>query len=504
MDRQPVSHLGLLSGREMSHTKLVRFRFELMPALPKLAWAAHIRQDDPVLEVFHGPHVEVRESAFVEGAWDQPFDTFRFDESPVLVGSGARITPDGVLFAAPANMYERLYSVRCETAKRENDMGIKNASPEEMFVSNSLAFALSLSGEKLDPGYPHYYTDFLDHHRVGIREKSKWVRLAGGRKMAFHDCCNFEIALDLQLTRAEKNWQPVPSCYREYASLLYTTVERLFENAGARERCWKYRPVVMISQGYDTTAAAALAAKAGCREAVTFFKSGSGQHGYSPDDGFAIAATLGYTMTGYERKDFAQAPGYRVEEFYMEPGGIDRCMAVMADQLAGSILLGGRSGDTVWARGNSGSGGMPGINGQPNLEEPIDCIPGCALGEFRLRIGYLQFHPATVAAIHAPVIQRWNATKEMRPWSLRRPYDKPIARRIAEEAGVPRHLFGQEKKGGMHVWKQRATGSPLVRALVRGTLGIHPMWRRESLEVQAGVEKMMQRYREAMVFCNDE
>src|SRR5262249_36879212 len=146
-----VPFLGLLSGRDMSHTEPVRFRFELMPALPKLAWAAHIRQDDPVIEVFHGPHVEVRESAFVEGAWDQPFDTFRFDESPVLVGSGGRITPDGVLFAAPANMYERLYSVRCETTKHENDVSKKNASPEEMFVSNSLAFALSLSGENLDP-----------------------------------------------------------------------------------------------------------------------------------------------------------------------------------------------------------------------------------------------------------------------------------------------------------------------------------------------------------------
>jgi hypothetical protein len=33
----------------------------------------------------------------------------------------------------------------------------------------------------------------------------------------------------------------------------------------------------------------------------------------------------------------------------------------------------------------------------------------------------------------------------MRQWSIGGEYDRPIARRLAEEAGVPRHLFGQTK-----------------------------------------------------------
>jgi hypothetical protein len=32
---------------------------------------------------------------------------------------------------------------------------------------------------------------------------------------------------------------------------------------------------------------------------------------------------------------------------------------------------------------------------------------------------------------------------------MRNSYDRPIARRIAEEAGVPRHLFGQSKMGSV-------------------------------------------------------
>lgn len=34
----------------------------------------------------------------------------------------------------------------------------------------------------------------------------------------------------------------------------------------------------------------------------------------------------------------------------------------------------------------------------------------------------------------------------MRPWSVGGSYDRPIARRVGEEAGIPRHLFGTLKK----------------------------------------------------------
>jgi hypothetical protein len=37
----------------------------------------------------------------------------------------------------------------------------------------------------------------------------------------------------------------------------------------------------------------------------------------------------------------------------------------------------------------------------------------------------------------------------MAPWRLRNGYDRPIPRRIAEEAGVPRPAFGQSKMGSV-------------------------------------------------------
>ena len=96
---------------------------------------------DPVVRVWHGAWVEIGSDAFVEGAWDAPFAAGGFDRSAVLAGSGGKLTRDGVLFVSPANMYERLHSVHVDGT---------------LFVSNSLAFALALSGSRLDPGYHRY------------------------------------------------------------------------------------------------------------------------------------------------------------------------------------------------------------------------------------------------------------------------------------------------------------------------------------------------------------
>jgi hypothetical protein len=40
----------------------------------------------------------------------------------------------------------------------------------------------------------------------------------------------------------------------------------------------------------------------------------------------------------------------------------------------------------------------------------------------------------------------------MDPWRLRNAYDRPIPRRIAEEAGVPREIFGQSKMGSVVIF----------------------------------------------------
>lgn len=471
----------------------MQLAYHAVPTLPRLAWAARIARGDPVVRVWHGPWVETFPSAFVEGAWDGVFARCGFDSSAVFCGSGGCVTTEGVLFASPANMYERLCSVEVDGT---------------LVVSNSLAFALALSGTRLDPAYHRYYSDLLDHHRSGIRVKAKHLRLADGRRAALHDCCNLLVSRDLAVRRIEKPWGPAPASYDEYVRLLEDTVGRVISNAGAPERRWRYRPLVTISQGYDTTAVAALARRFGCGEAVTFRKSRTPTARYMDDSGEEIARCLGYDVTAYERNDYTNMPGYRPEEFYLEPWGTDRTMVAMQDQLPATLLLSGRSAENVWSRAGVGRRGLP------DLQHPLDETAGCALGELRLRLGFLHFPPATIGAIHAPVIQPWNASRDLEPWSIGGDYDKPIARRIAEEAGVPRELFGQEKKGGADVaqdppafrpgrfftWYRRAMRRPRRRALVLGLIGnrLHPHWRAGADEVEAGAVRMIERYREAL------
>jgi hypothetical protein len=466
----------------------VRFDFLPLPALPRLAWGACLRAGDPVVRVLHGSWVETRPDAFIEGAWDAPFAACDFDRSPVLAGSGGRLTANGVRFAAPANMYERLQSVRVG---------------DTLFVANSLAFLLALSGERLDPAHPHYYLDLLDHYRAGIRTKTKRLRLAGGRTLALHDCCNVDVSADLELRRVEKPWGDPPASYTEYAALLRDTLARMIANAADPARCRSYRPVAMVSTGYDSTAVAALARSLGCGEAVTFLRSRN-HTVYSDDSGEQIARALGYAVTTYEREDSAAHPDHRPEEFYVEPWGVDRTMTGMAEQLAGALLLSGRSAEVVWSRGGKRHWGLP------DFQHPINLMPGCALFELRLRTGFLHFAPATTAIMHAPRIHPWNETPELAPWSIGGDYDKPIARRIVEEAGVPRAWFGQEKKGGadrvdpVRNWLERRVDrlnrSPRIRWVIHRALGnrFHPRWKTGSFEIQQGVARTVERYAAAI------
>ncbi len=468
----------------------MKFEFQCLPSLPKLAWGARLRKDEPVLRVLHGPQVEIREDDFFEGAWDGPFETFRFDQAATVAGSGARLENGHVVFCGPSHVYERFFSVRVD---------------DGLFVSNSLAFLLALSGERLDPHHRHYYWDFLDFLRIGIKVKQKFLRLQGARFIEFHDACNLRIDPDLTATRIEKPMPPAPEEFAGYRWFLERTLKAMIANASHEQRRWRYRPVTMLSQGYDSTAVSALASSVGCREAVTFGRSG-GKTGYEDDSGAAIAPHLGLNVTEYERSDFEKLSDFRPDEFYIEPWGADRAMAVMEQQIAGSLLLSGRGANNLWPREGGPGWGFLSDTGLPDLQDPDkEQLAGGALGEFRLRTGFIDFPPGSSGAIHGPAIHAIGRSKALMPWSLGSAYDKPIARRIAEEASVPRHLFGQSKKGGPARPERESLLGGLQnrlghwmpwRVLHLRLFGNrrHPRWSEGSLAVQRCMDAAIKRY----------
>ena len=71
---------------------------------------------------------------------------------------------------------------------------------------------------------------------------------------------------------------------------------------------------------------------------------------------------------------------------------------------------------------------------------------GRALSEPRLHVGFVHLPVPYLTARYFPEIQAISNSADMAPWSVGGSYDRPIPRRIAEEAGVPREVLGQAKR----------------------------------------------------------
>ncbi len=403
--------------------------------MPPLAWCADARPGAAV-RVRHGPGVETRRDGFVEGAWDGDFDAFDFDRAGALAGSGARLRGATLVFAAPFHPLERLFVLR---------------RPGRTRISNSLVFLLAAAGDALDLSHPGYFFDLLAQVRRGIAPPAAQWRTAAGNSVELFPCCNLELRADATLRHVARPLGPPPACYAEYVELLLGTTRRLAANAGTRGRIATYRLVAACSRGYDSTATAVIASRAGCREGVTFVR-GAGRSGHpltgvtervDDDSGAETLRVLGMQVAEFDRAALPLLPGHpRAEFFINSPAAItDAATRLMEGTLRGSVYVSGRHGERYWGPTRRCS--------RAGFAEVDDChLHGQALGEFRLRVGFVHYPVAYVGALHGPAIFRITQAAEMRHWRLGTGYyDRPIPRRIAEEAGVPREWFGQRKFG---------------------------------------------------------
>src|SRR5262245_144902 len=412
----------------------MRLELERLDTLPRLAWVAALRRKARAVHVLHGPWVETRGDRFFEGAWDGPVERGAFDEAITFVGSGGRVDGERVTFVGATHKLERLQSVRVA---------------DTLYVSNSLALLLTRAGETLDLTYPDYFSDLLEYFRAGIRITQKPLPLGSGRAAYLHDYCNLVVAHDLRVRRVEKQILAPFVSYEEYADFLAATAERVAANAADPDRARAYRPVAAISQGYDSVAVAALASRANCRHALTFRQSGPD---LASDSGGEVARHLKMEVKEFDRMDYTSLPGLPEVEFYPNVRLAAKALTLWAADLTGSLLFNGQGGEDYWGRGRK--------SGMPLLQEPwATTMSGSNLTEFRVRTGFIFFPLACSGAIHAPALARLSRSSELAPWSVGGSYDRPIPRRLAEECGVPRELFGQQKIGG----------GPTI-----GTLGLSP------------------------------
>jgi hypothetical protein len=229
--------------------------------------------------------------------------------------------------------------------------------------------------------------------------------------------------------------------YQAYKSLLLDGMRRLFENLADPSRKRTFRPVVSLSTGYDSTAAAALARAAGCSETLAFVDERS--HDPEGDSGAANARLLGMECTEYSRWAYIQLDAQAEAEFAYGAANAMPSLASAEDQVRGCVLLNGDFGDTIWvpkaARVSS------------HLSRTwLRYALGMTQIEFRLRVGYQGIAVPCIGARRNRAVHDISVSEEMRPWSVGGGYDRPIPRRIAEEAGLPRDRFGIRKAATGH------------------------------------------------------
>jgi hypothetical protein len=417
----------------------MRFEFVRCATLPKLAWCARLEQGGGEAHVYHGPWVETRQSWFAEGAWTGAFAQGEIDRARFNVGTGGALRAGRVVFCTPTDLIERLYAVRVEA---------------ELFVSNSLVFVLAMTDDEPDPCFPFYYHELRAHFRDGIHRKRKSIHTRLRRRVELHDHCQIAIGPDLRMQRIEKPAFPRPAGFAEYVALLQAVLAEVLANAASPDRQQqRYAGLATVSGGYDSNALSVLLARLGVREALSFF-DGTRDN----DSGAELARRLGMRVREYPRSGFRTAPGIDEAEFFSGPRGADVVLAASEQQLVGKLLVFGRYGDVVFGLDRAKR-----LSAFRTTRDNV--IAGSTLLEFRLRAGFLQFNPLYAGGLHVAALHAIAGSQEMAPWRLGGPYDRPIPRRILEEAGIPRSLFGVKKaaSAALHV-KSPAGLSPAGRA----------------------------------------
>jgi len=383
--------------------------------LPPLAWAAVVPRGGGVLALEHGAFVERFPGGFFEGAWEGDFGRRGFGEAANVFGSGAILRGSDALFVGPSHTLEPLYIL-------QSDAGTT--------VSNSLAFGLRKAGLGFDLASASYGSPFSAIVN-GLAHTPQTIELAGGRLMLLYHH-NALLRPGGGVTVAPKPLPPTFEDFSSYRTYLAAVVGAVFANAAAASRHCRYEPIATLSSGYDSAAGAAVAAGCGCRESVSLATSSIGM----PDSGRAAAAALGLAHTDFARVDGGSDPMLEAEFLATGMQGEDYVYAVFAERLRGRLLVTGFQGGKVWDKDDP-----------PNPQIKRGDLSGCSLGEFRLRANFLHMPMAFIGIQRQPDLRRIANSAEMERYVTGTSYDRPVPRRILEEAGVERRLFAQRKQG---------------------------------------------------------
>jgi hypothetical protein len=432
----------------------VRLRVTSDPGLPPMAWCARIRPGNTV-DLLCGRSVEVRDDGFFEGAWAGNAEAFDFTDAADVFGSGGRIAGDELIIVTPSHTLERVQFIqRCG----------------ETLVSNSLVFLLTAAGAELDPRHTAYASDFTKivydgidafHTVIPLRFVGAPGLAAEGTRGDGHIVYfkNLRLRRDGRVAFEEKPESPPFETFDQYVALLADVLQKTVINAAAPSRKSDYAPLASVSTGYDSPAVAALARRAGCEKAVTFSNArADGRSQAENDSGKPVAAALRFQLKEFDREAYRSVNSFPECEFLATGmSGEDVNMLAFEPDLRHAVFFTGYHGGRVWN-----------MHGYPDQELRSNDMSGSSLNEFRLRVDFVHVPAPFIGARRLPKLLDISNSATMGHWSIGTDYDRPIARRIAEEAGVPRAAFGHKKRATtalLHVQGGNAWTSPTRHAV---------------------------------------
>ena len=228
--------------------------------------------------------------------------------------------------------------------------------------------------------------------------------------------------------------------FEDYKNFLLETTKKIIKNAESKDRRHSLGSITMCSTGYDSSAVSAICASSGVKDAITLDVVTAGHN----DCGDKIAELLGLNcikVQGYLGKNvgnlslkLAIEANEEVLEFFATPGlGDNIVFYPMEEYLTDKIVFSGLYGDGFWSK-KGGENSL--VHGIPYMK---------SRNEFRLRTGYYIIPTPAFGAFFTDKLYKIVNDRSMLPYTLHTSYDRPIPRRICEEAGIPRDWFGQEK-----------------------------------------------------------
>ncbi|MBW1784086.1 MAG: hypothetical protein JRL30_25525 [Deltaproteobacteria bacterium] len=398
--------------------------------LPKLAWLADTHLDTGTAYVYHGDRLEVQKTFFIEGTWNGDFDKGEFDQTECVFGTGAVLKRESIIFVSSATTTDALF-YRSEASR--------------CIVSNSLPFILAFTGDSLDPTY-HRYHVHNESILGGINRYDKTIRTTKG-KIAHLFFRNLEVN-NLGPREIDKPLPEPFNSYHDYYHYLVNNYHLITTNIRSERRATKLSICSTQSKGYDTTAINAVSSLFGIDKVFTCTKAkGEGayadrdKHLQQDDDGSEICKSLGLHCTPVDRRAYEIRFADEYLYYASQHENQDANFVDIVRRITPiTILLTGVLGE-IWYTSNCARNGRYYIDSELKRWD----LGGHGLSEVRLQSGFIQLPFPYMGAQRREDIQKISDAPEMRPWRLNNHYDRPIPRRMAEERGVPRALFGQTK-----------------------------------------------------------